>query len=99
MVPGTAAAATARFAAPGGSTTDPNCDAAHPCEIHRALGTVAQEDDNVTIEPGTYTLTSPIDTNASGLFIHGVAGQPRPHITVTPASPISEGSRLSAGSP
>ena len=40
MVPGTAAAATARFAAPGGSTTDPNCDATHPCEIHRALETM-----------------------------------------------------------
>src|SRR3954469_20788388 len=79
------AAAGPRFAAPGGSTTDPNCDAAHPCEIHRALETVAQNNEDVTIKPGNYSVSTPIAVTAQNLVIHGTAGSPRPVISISAA--------------
>ena len=73
--------ATSRYAGPSGSTSDPNCtDPNNPCEIAHLLDTVAQNNDDITVEPGTYNPSAQIDPAASGLTVHGQSGAPRPVI-------------------
>jgi Ca2+-binding RTX toxin-like protein len=99
LLPAGAGAATARFAAPGGSTTDADCDQAHPCEIRRAVTTVAKSGDDVTIAPGTYNLTATLTVGAQNVTLHGQAGAGRPSISIDPGANhlglvLSKGSAL-----
>lgn len=48
------ALAVDRYAAPGGSTTDTTCPESTPCELKRAIETVAANGDTVKVKPGTY---------------------------------------------
>lgn len=75
-----AAVATTRYATPGGSSADPNCDAAHPCNIERAINTVAQNGDEVVVAPGNYAIPTTLSVSGKVLNIHGQTGQPRPNV-------------------
>jgi len=76
------AASTSRYAGVGGSTADPSCtDSAHPCDLEHAIVSVANAGDDVTVEPGTYTLLFDLHVPRS-LIIHGQDGQPRPRLLV-----------------
>jgi hypothetical protein len=92
-----AAGATNRFASPGGSTTGLVCDAAHPCEIHRAIEVVANAGDDVTLNPGTYNLTTELDDGAPNVVIHGKAGSPRPNISISALASGERAFELSTG--
>ena len=75
------AMATPRFASPTGSGTA--CTQASPCGVVTAVNE-AMNNDDITIEPGTYgsptPLTTTLDDGGNTLTIHGEAGQPRPVI-------------------
>src|SRR5205085_10005442 len=72
------AAATVRHVTPGGSLSDPNCTTT-PCNIEHAVGAVAQNDDEVVVAPGNYTITSPLQTlSGRAIDLHGADGQSRP---------------------
>ena len=81
LIAASSASAAARFASPTGSGTA--CTQALPCEIVTAVND-AMNNDDVTIEPGTYgsptPLTTTLDDGGNTLTIHGEAGQPRPVI-------------------
>ncbi len=81
LIAASSASAAARFASPTGSGTA--CTQAQPCEIVTAVND-AMNNDDITIEPGTYgsptPLTTTLDDGGNTLTIHGEAGQPRPVI-------------------
>ena len=82
LIAAPSASAAARFASPTGSGTA--CSQAVPCEIVPAINE-AKNNDDITIEPGTYgsptkPLTLTLDDGGNTLAIHGQAGQPRPII-------------------
>jgi hypothetical protein len=72
------ASAAARFANPTGSGTA--CTEAAPCDLVTAVNS-AQSGDDVTIEPGSYNVTTTLDDNSRTVTIHGQAGAARPVIT------------------
>jgi hypothetical protein len=72
------ASAAARFASPTGTGTA--CTQAAPCDLVTAVNS-AQSGDDVTIEPGSYSVTNTLDDNGFALTIHGQAGAARPVIT------------------
>jgi Bacterial Ig domain len=72
------ASAAARFASPTGSGTA--CTEAAPCDLVTAVNG-AHSGDDVTIEPGSYPVSTTLDDNGFALTIHGQAGAPRPVIT------------------
>jgi Bacterial Ig domain len=76
-MPATANAA-ARFASPTGSGSA--CTESAPCDLVTAVNN-AQSGDDVTIEPGAYSVTTTLDDNGFTLTIHGQAGAARPVIT------------------
>jgi hypothetical protein len=53
-----------------------------PCNLTRAVEMIAQDGDEVFVNPGTYSADIDI---ATSIFLHGVAGQPRPEIVGTQA--------------
>jgi hypothetical protein len=73
-----AAIGAARFASPTGTGTA--CTSAAPCDVVTAVNNAASGDD-VTIEPGSYSVTTTLDDGGHTLTIHGRAGAPRPMIT------------------
>lgn len=70
-----ASAATQRYASPTGSGTA--CSSAGPCSITQAI-TGAINGDEVIVAPGDYPVTGTL--SATGVTIHGVAGEPRPRL-------------------
>jgi hypothetical protein len=75
------AAPTSRYAGVGGSAADASCtDPAQPCDLAHLVTTVAETGDDVTVEPGTYTL--PSLTVTRGMNIHGQDGRPRPKLLI-----------------
>jgi hypothetical protein len=94
-LPAAAGAAVERFAAPGGSTTDPTCAAANPCELHRAVEVVADSGDIVTLLPGDYAIDATLEP-LSDRIIRGAPGQPRPRLfaTVNPGIQLPDASVL-----
>jgi flagellar hook assembly protein FlgD len=89
------AMAAARYASPTGSGTA--CTAAAPCDLVTAINN-AQSGDDVTIEPGSYNVTTTLDDNGFTLTIHGQAGAARPVITNSMTNGIDlmgPGSRVS----
>lgn len=81
------AEATVRYAAPDGSSVDssgctPPGTYPGPCDLNTAVGGPgAADNDEVIIEPGNYTEADTVD-DLKKLDMHGVAGQPRPHIKI-----------------
>src|SRR4051812_2186889 len=78
-----AAGAATRYASPGGVDAEP-CDAGHPCQINRAVGS-AMPNDEVILQTGDYgspgiPLPTSIVGTAAGLDVHGEDGKPRPRI-------------------
>jgi hypothetical protein len=73
-----AAYASARFASPTGMS-NPTCGQVDPCDIVTAVNNAANNDD-VTIEPGTYNITTMLSDGGNFLTIHGQAGAARPVI-------------------
>src|SRR5215216_3150995 len=76
--------AVQRYAEPNGSSMGA-CPQDDPCEIVRAVNTVALADDEVIIESGDYgsetaPLTTPIVSAQPDLDVHGEDGKPRPRI-------------------
>jgi Ca2+-binding RTX toxin-like protein len=90
-----AASADERFASPTGSTTG-NCTSAAPCEIHRAVETVAQSGEQITILPGDYPLTAPLLPTANNLTIQGAPGQARPRLLAGGFTATGDPSGMSA---
>jgi hypothetical protein len=82
-LPATASAATTRYATPDGSATDPACAAPAPCTLKHAIAVAATGDD-VQLAQGDYA-SGPDSScagavQASGIYIHGTLGRPRPRI-------------------
>jgi Bacterial Ig domain len=73
-----AAYASARFASPTGTSADP-CTQASPCDIVTAVNSAANNAD-ITIEPGTYNISTVLSDGGNFLTIHGQAGAARPVI-------------------
>jgi hypothetical protein len=76
-----AARAAVRYAAPDSSLTSGSCPQSAPCKAKYAIeGAIGG--DEVVLPPGTYVHDSPnifIEV-PNGVYVHGVAGQPRPRI-------------------
>jgi len=83
-----AATATTRYATPGGSASDPNCDAGHPCSIEQAINAVAQDGDEVVVAPGNYATPTTLLWSGKMLNVHGQDGQPRPNV-IAPFAVVS----------
>jgi hypothetical protein len=85
------AAATVRYASPSGATTgqctstDP-LSANRPCDIERAVQTVAQDTDEVIVNSGTYDLLGHSLDIGKAIYVHGRDGQLRPVIFSTSSS-------------
>jgi hypothetical protein len=80
LLPAASATAAQRFASSSGSGT--SCTQAAPCDVVTAVNNAASGDD-VTIEPGTYNVSTTLDDGTNELTIHGQAGQPMPVIDST----------------
>ena len=86
-----ACAAAQRYASPTGSGGD--CSSVKPCSIVQAVN-FAGAGDEVIVPPGSYGATTALNDPAP-ITIHGVAGQPRPRLSLVGAGAISlEGSTL-----
>lgn len=72
------AAAAVRYASPSGASTA--CTSGSPCSLATAVNNAAAGDE-VVVAPGDYALGSSYLNNSLGINVHGVVGQPRPHIT------------------
>jgi hypothetical protein len=77
LVPVSAGAAQ-RWASPESTLKSDTCSATSPCNIDYAVEGAAAGDE-VIVTPGTYTLTSSLYPTVP-IDVHGVAGQPRPHL-------------------
>lgn len=77
-----ASAATSRYVAPSGTGTD--CSAAKPCNFEDAVK-ASGAGDEVVMTPGSYYQGNGLQSSAA-ISIHGVAGEPRPHIKLEFAS-------------
>jgi hypothetical protein len=68
------------YASPNGTTSGTNLctNQSDPCSLPDALAN-ANDGTDLTVLPGSYQLTAPI-SNAAVLFMHGLAGSPRPVI-------------------
>jgi hypothetical protein len=75
-----AAQAAQRYAAPAG--TGAECTQAKPCSLKEAI-TKAKANDEVIVTSGAYTVTETVflAPEASGAYVHGDFGGPRPTIT------------------
>jgi hypothetical protein len=76
-VPSSAGAAQ-RWASAQGSEDSDACTATRPCDIEDAVGDAAAGDE-VIVAPGTYRLDDSLEPTVP-IDLHGVAGQPRPHL-------------------
>ena len=77
LLPASAGAAQ-RWASAESPVKSGTCSATSPCDIDYAVESAAAGDE-VIVTPGTYTLTSSLYPTVP-LDVHGVAGQPRPHL-------------------
>src|SRR5688572_22289236 len=82
LVSAPAAFGSTRHAAPGSGDSVGSCSALAPCSLSHAINGSAAGDE-VVVAPGSYTLTVPA-VAPGPIFLHGVAGQPRPRITGAP---------------
>jgi Ca2+-binding RTX toxin-like protein len=78
-------AAEPRYVTPGGATSGscappPGGGFYQPCELEHAL-TVSADGDEVIVDPGDYALSGTVG-ETDNVTIHGISGQPRPHVTV-----------------
>jgi hypothetical protein len=82
-----AAQAAQRYAAPAGSGAE--CTQAKPCSLSEAL-TKAKANDEVIVTSGSYTAPSTLalSPEATGAYVHGDFGGPRPTITGSFAGPV-----------
>jgi hypothetical protein len=105
---GVASAAVTRYAAPGGTADDTVCTSptAAPCNINdAAAGPDVASGDEAVIAPGEYSDSAGdlgpnnfVDTQSSkATNVHGVAGKPRPKITLTTASTATGAFSVSSG--
>jgi hypothetical protein len=76
----TTAQAAQRYAAPAGEGTQ--CTQEKPCSLSEALGK-AKANDEVIVTAGAYSLSGPtyLSFEATGAYVHGDFGGPRPKIT------------------
>jgi hypothetical protein len=81
------AAATVRYAVPGGSSGGATCTSpGDQCSLRHVLEDVILTADEVVVMPGTHDVGSNtlyVRTGSNSVNIHGEAGQPRPTITGT----------------
>jgi hypothetical protein len=86
------ASAADRYASPTGTSAEP-CTQASPCDIVTAVNSAANND-NITIEPGTYNISTTLSDGNNFLTIHGQTGRPRPKIVTN----ANYGIQLTGGS-
>jgi hypothetical protein len=93
LIGATGASAAIRYAAPGGTGSDPCASPADPCTIYTAASvsapaTTVTNGDEVVIAPGAYSDTAgdlgpqEFVQLAPGIKVHGAPGSPRPVITL-----------------
>jgi hypothetical protein len=72
-----------RYATPDGSSSplNPCDDSGNPCTLTRAIATSGRGDE-IVLEPGDYPESQTISLQTT-VYLHGVAGQPRPRILST----------------
>ncbi|MGA2471531.1 MAG: hypothetical protein ABSG64_12695 [Solirubrobacteraceae bacterium] len=96
LVLAASASAAQRYAAPNG-TANLSCSQLLPCDIETAINGITMnmpvENDEVIVEPGSYyeigTASTPLAASLHpgvDLYIHGVAGEPRPQIFLAVSS-------------
>jgi hypothetical protein len=78
VLPATAAATT-RYATPAPDVVH-DCSQLHPCSLIDAMQNVGQNNDEVIVLPGTYTLNQNGLSTKDGMNVHGLDGAPRPVI-------------------
>jgi hypothetical protein len=86
------ASAANRYASPTGTSAEP-CSQVSPCDVVTAVNSAAANDD-ITIEPGTYNVSTALTDGGNFLTIHGQAGLPRPKIVTN----ANYGIQLTGGS-
>ena len=78
-----AQAATVRYAVPGGSAANNCTSPATACSIDKAVNQAAAGDE-VILASGTYNMgPTSLSNSQFGVYVHGVAGQPRPVIATS----------------
>jgi len=86
------AAATTLYASPLGDATTSDCTSPDPlavnppCEVNRAVETIAVDGDEVILSPGDYNVgADPLEIAGAGaaINVHGADGQPLPRIIVS----------------
>ena len=80
-LPAAPAAAAQRFASAMSSDGTGTCTTAAPCRLDHAIAG-ASAGDEVIVQPGDYSVTSALSAPVS-MYLHGVAGQPRPRLIGT----------------
>jgi hypothetical protein len=88
-----------RYASPTGTSAQDCASLATACDIQTAIngsgGNQPQDDQEVIVEPGSYTLTATLSPTVD-LNVHGVVGMPRPVISASgfpvlyPNAPMGE---------
>ena len=73
--------AAQRWASPGSTVASGPCSVTSPCDIEHAIEG-ATAGDQVVVAPGAYQLAGSLDPTVP-IDLHGVAGQPRPHLIGT----------------
>src|SRR5580704_18804079 len=82
----TPAAEAVRYASPTGKSTSSCQTQATACDlataVHGVGGNEPVKGEEVIVEPGEYSVSSgPLEPGAYEMYVHGVAGMPRPVIT------------------
>ena len=85
---GPAHAATARFAAPTGTSTASCLSAATACNLEKAIAGAAN-DDQVFLAAGTYATSTVLASSAKRLVVRGTPGQARPVIDSSASTALS----------
>lgn len=78
LFPAARAEAAQRWASPMSTDTTGSCTVLAPCQIDHAIGAAAPGDE-VAVAPGEYPITSLLSAPVA-IDLHGVAGQPPPHL-------------------
>ena len=98
MLAASAAAATPRYAVSSGGQTAGACDAGNECDVEYAIEGAAQSGDTVWLAPGTYNVTSQINTSDAivirgsgpGVRLVGSAAIGGPTLTVDAGASVRE---------
>ncbi len=87
VLPASQAQAAQRWASPTSTDASGSCTEIAPCRIAHAVGGAAAGDE-VIVAPGEYPLSGSLSPSVA-IDLHGVAGQPLPHLFGTSGTTLS----------